>query len=70
MITTYNHADHLIQNSDYNAWKCDTFHMLILLWYTNGKIVDDSVNLPDTFHDSLCATWCGIYKHISEPPEK
>lgn len=56
MITTLNSEDTVAKNSDYNAWKTDTFRKLVIVWDTNGIIVDSEVNLHGSFHDSKIST--------------
>ena len=37
MVTSLNVADNFDQNRDYNAWKCDVFRKLFLIWDNNGR---------------------------------
>ena len=42
---------------------------IILVWDPFGKIVDASINLPGSFHDSRAAWWCKLYKHFEDLPD-
>ena len=64
MFTTIHSDNPLKQNKEYNAWKCDCFSKMVLVWDTDGYCIDAGVNFPVSFHDHKISHWCGIYDHI------
>ena len=59
----------LAQNRDYNGWTKEVNRNVVLLWDTDGLIVDAAVNTPGNFHDSKSSLWARIYDHIADLPD-
>ena len=62
-------AEWLDQNRDYNGWTKEVNRNVVLLWNTDGIIVDAAVNPPGNFHDSKSSLWGRIYDHIAALPD-
>ena len=62
-------AEWLDQNRDYNGWTKEVNRNVVLLWNTEGLIVDAAVNCPGNFHDSKSCLWARMYEHIAALPD-